>query len=201
MRYWHLALVALIGAGIALVGCASSDRPVDVQPGPQVLVAPGVVLTLPLPYSLDQPVEALQLITAHYNRETFVFETRLSITRQRLLAVGTDLLGRRAMSIEWTGGDLRVETAPWVPAALPPRNVLADIMLIHWPLDTLSANISPPGALRQITPGHRVVTFDGRDLISVDQVSGAPGDWSGHWKYRNLAWSYDLDIQSVDAVP
>ena len=201
MRYRHLTFVALISVGIALVGCVSGDRAVEVQPRRQVLVAPGVVLTLPPPYSLDQPVEALQLITAHYNRETWAFETRISITKQRLLAVGTDLLGRRAMSIEWTGADLQVETAPWIPAALPPRNVLADIMLIHWPLDTLSTSISPPGALRQVAPGHRVVSVDGHDLISVDQVSGAPGDWAGHWKYRNLAWDYDLDIQSVEGVP
>ena len=194
----HLALAALTVAGLALAGCVSDQAS---HARTQVLVAPGVVFTLPPPDTLEHSVEALQLVTAHYAREAFVFETRISVTPKRLLAVGTDLLGRRAMTIEWTGDDLRAETAPWVPAMLPARNVIADIMLVHWPLDAVSNGLLPRGALQQTSPDHRVVAVAGRDLIAVDQVAGEPGSWSGQWSYRNLGWGYDLDIQSVESAP
>jgi hypothetical protein len=192
--YW-LGVVVSVGAGLA--GCAAVDTP----PSGRVTVAPGVVFSLPGPATLGRSVEARQLVTVHHGDETFVFETSISVMPARLLVVGTDTLGRRAMTIEWTGDELKVDTAPWVPPELRARNVLADIMLVHWPEDAVRAGLDSGAAMRVAAPGQRVFAVAGRDVIRTDRTAGIPGSWSGRWTYRNLGWGYDLDIQSIQATP
>ena len=193
-------LSALVVAGLGLAGCALSGAAQPDVSQARVTVAPGIVFALPPPAALERSVEASQLITARYRHDTFVFETRISVTPARLLVVGTDMLGRRAMTIEWTGHDLKVEAAPWVPSEMRARNVIADIMLLHWPENAVRAGLVPPGATRD-DAGHRVITVDGRDIIRIDRTAGLPGTWSGRWTYRNVGWGYDLDIQSSEAPP
>ena len=194
-------LSAMVVAGLGLAGCTLTG---PVQPDlsqARVTVAPGIVFALPPPAALERSVEASQLITARYRHDTFVFETRISVTPARLLVVGTDMLGRRAMTIEWTGHDLKVEAAPWVPTELRARNVIADIMLLHWPENAVRAGLAPPGSIRDDDLGHRMITVDGQDMIRIDRTAGLAGSWSGRWTYRNVGWGYDLDIQSTDAPP
>jgi len=206
----HL-LGVIVGVSLGLAGCApvsaTPSGPPNAQvpnaqvPNGQVIVAPGITFVLPPPATLGRSVEAQQLVTARYRNDTFAFEASISVTPARLLLVGTDMLGRRAMTIEWTGNDLKVEAAPWVPAELRARNVIADIMLAHWPQNAVRAGLAPAGALREVDPGHRMIALDGRDVIRIDREDGAAGSWSGRWLYRNLAWGYELDIQSVEAAP
>lgn len=191
------AMAAALGfAGCALVGPVAPNVPKG-----QVTVAPGIAFSLPPPATLGRSVEALQLVTAHYRQDTFVFETRISVNPGRLLVVGTDTLGRRAMTIEWTGTDLRVEAAPGVPPELRARNVIADIMLVHWPEGAVRAGLTPGATMRETDPTHRVIAVAGHDMIQIGRTAGTPGSWSGRWTYRNTGWGYDLDIQSTEIAP
>ena len=203
---------AVVAAGLGLSGCATpGPMAPPVPPAGQVNVAPGIAFSLLAPATLGRTVEAAQLVTARYQNETFVFETRISVTPARLLIVGTDMMGRRAMTIEWAGDTLKVEAAPWVPARLSASNVIADIMLLHWPENAVRAGLMPKGlngagatprvSIDETKPGHRVITVDGRDMISIDRIAGAPGSWNGRWTYRNDGWDYGLDIQSTETAP
>jgi hypothetical protein len=193
-----LAICAAIAAGLGLAGCAVTA---PVPPAGQVTVAPGIVFTLPPPAALQRSVEAEQLVTAHYHNETFVFETRISVTPVRLLVAGTDMLGRRAMTIAWNGTDLKVETAPGVPPELRARNVIADIMLLHGPLQAVRAGLASGVSVRDAGADSRVIAVDGQDMIRIDRTAGASGGWSGRWRYRNIGWGYELDIQSTEVAP
>ncbi len=194
-------LGVIVSAGLGLVGCTPAGAPTSGLPNGQVTVAPGIVFSLPPPATLGRSVEADQLVTARYRNETFVFESRISVTPERLLVVGTDMLGRRAMTIEWNGDDLQADAAPWVPPELRARNVIADIMLLHWPENAVRAGLSPDATMRVAGPGRRVFAAEGRNMISSDRTDGGPESWSGRWTYRNLAWGYQLDIQSIEATP
>jgi hypothetical protein len=189
---------ALLGIGLA--GCTHLATPPAPPPG-QVTIAPGIVLSLPSPAALQREVEAQQLVTAHYGDSTFVFEARISVTPSRMLVVATDTLGRRAMTMTWTGAVLRSELAPWVPAELRPQNVLADIVLQHWPIGAVRAALGPPAMLQTPHRSERLVTLDGRAMIRLRRLTGAPDSWSGHWTYHHLAWGYSLDIRSVEDSP
>lgn len=180
-------------AGLVLAACA--DRPAEPPPG-SVRVGPGVVLVLPKPAELGRTVEATQLITAHYGEQTFVFEAHLSATPERLLLVGLDPMGRKMVSVTWSDVGIRIEAAPGLPRQLHPENMLADIVMLYWPEDSVRRALADSGARLTVGPHSRSVTALGAEVIHADFDSDDP--WSGTLKYRNIPWGYGLEVKSVE---
>lgn len=181
----------LVSAVLVLAACAAPPPVLD-----RVPVAPGVTLALPSPAELGRSVEAAQLVTARHGDDVFVFEGRLSVTPQMLTMVGTDPLGRRALSLRWSGAGLEVERAPWVPESLRAENVLADIVLLYWPEASLAQHLS--GAVIEAVLNGRRIRRDGADLIVV-RYQGDP--WSGVARLENVAWGYQLEARSTQVGP
>ncbi|WP_161539690.1 DUF3261 domain-containing protein [Paramagnetospirillum kuznetsovii] len=182
MRRFALCLLCVV-----LPGCAAAPTS-----GEQVLVAPGITLDLPSPADLGRSVEVVQLVTARHDGESFVFEGRLLIRPDRLVLVGSDSMGRRAMTVTWEAGKVEVERASWLPETLRPENILADIVLLYWP-EAVVRNAIKGAELTQWAGNRRV-----GDAILVSW-QGEP--WSGGSRLRNIPWGYDLDIQSVTVGP
>ena len=192
-RGW-IALLLWLGACAAGPGGGSKDAQAP-------LLAPGEALALPRPADLGRSVEAAQLITAVRDGETFVFEGRLSITPERFLLAGVDGLGRRAMTVTWTDKGLEVETAPWLPEALRPGSMLADIVVLYWPEAAVMKALAPTGGALTADAHRRTVRIGGKDVLRAEHswAEGAP--WTGTLRYANLAWGYEIEVQSTEAAP
>lgn len=162
----------------------------ETPPG-RVRVAPGLSLALPAPGDLGHAVEAFQMVSARHGAETFTFEARLSVTPERVLMVGTDSMGRRALTLTWIPGRVVAERAAWLPEGLRPENILADMVMIFWPEAVLRQGVD--GAVRQSAHQRRI-----GDAIEISW-EGEP--WSGTARLRNLAWDYELEIRSVTVTP
>ena len=178
----------LVATALATCGAPPADT--------IVTIAPDITFALPSPAALGGAVEARQLITARHGDQTYVFETLVSATASRLLVVGSDMLGRRAMTLTWDGRTLDIEAAAWLPPELPARNIIADIMLVHWPLSAVRAGLGPPARLDAPTPDRREVRAGDRLVIAID---GPAAGWTGRWRYHHVGYDYTLDIQSVAA--
>jgi len=188
----------LLPAILLLSGCASAtDLPASAR---TVAIAQGVTLTLPAPAALGRTVEAAQLVTAHYRDTTFVFEGHIVVTPDRFLLVGLDTMGRRALTVTWTAGGVVAEVAPWLPDTTRPGNMLADIVMMYWPEGAVRGALT--GATLVTAPGSRIVRkADGTEVVRIDYGIAQAGSWSGRMKLRNLAWGYDIDVQSGEAGP
>lgn len=180
-RAWLLGMI-----GLGLAACAPAPAPTT---GPvRVTVAPGVTLDLPAPAQLGRAVEAVQLVAARHDGQTMLFQSRLSVTADRLRLVTTDSLGRQAMSVTWGAAGLEAERAPWVPDGLRPENVLADIVLLYWPEAAVRQGLG--GAdLRQ--------DQDGRQVGEAIAIAWQGDPWSGRATLRNRAWDYELEVRSA----
>ncbi|WP_207459182.1 DUF3261 domain-containing protein [Azospirillum sp. SYSU D00513] len=205
-------MMAGIWAGVAvavlLAGCAaavpapSPDSPSPDSPSAEArapLVAPGERLDLPRPADLGRSVEAVQMITARHGDRTYVFEGHLSVTAERLVLAGLDGMGRRAMTITWTGDDTRVETAPWLPEGLRPGSMLADLVLLYWPEAAVRRALAPTGGELIAETDRRTVRIDGRDVLRATYGWPAGGPWTGTLRYENLGWGYAIEVRSVEA--
>jgi hypothetical protein len=168
-------------------------------PAGTVRVAPDLFLTLPKPSSLGRSLEASQLVTAHYGDQTYVFEGHLSATPDRLLLLGLDSMGRKAMTISWSNDGLHAETAPWLPEQLHPENMLADIVMIYWPADQVNAALKASGGHVTTSAHGRSIANAKGEVIQADYSGDDP--WNGSLHYSNLAWGYALDVQSVEVRP
>ncbi|HLO75669.1 MAG TPA: DUF3261 domain-containing protein [Magnetospirillum sp.] len=183
-RVFSAALMAA-----ALCACVATPPPPDPD---HVPVAPGITLRLPAPADLGREVEAVQMVTARRNGETHVFEARLSVDKERLLMVGTDSLGRRAMTVTWRAGKVDAERAAWLPDGLRPENILADIVLLYWPEATLQRAVS----------GAKVAqNGDTRTIGDAVAVSWRGDPWNGQSRLVNSPWGYELEVRSVVVGP
>ena len=194
----RLCLVVSLGlAAAGLSACGHLALPVAVDLSPdRVPLAPAVTFALPSAGDLGRSVEAVQLVTARYGEEVFLFEGRLSVTANAVRMVGTDPLGRRAMSLLWQDGRLEVDKADWLPPALKPEHVLADIVLLYWPDHAIAPQIA--GAVVEPTADGRQISKDGKPVITITR-QGDP--WTGTARLQNLAWGYRLDVRSREVTP
>ncbi|PWC35983.1 DUF3261 domain-containing protein [Azospirillum sp. TSO35-2] len=188
---------AWIALALTLGGCVAAPAPDPREP----LLAPDQRITLPRPGDLGRRVEAVQLITGRHGDQTFVFEGHLSVTPERLMLVGLDTLGRRAMTLTWTDAGVEVETAPWLPASVRPGSMLADLVVLYWPEAVVRRALAAAGGDLTEEPHARTVRLDGKELLHADHSWTTGGPWTGTMHYVNRAWGYEIDVQSQEAAP
>jgi Protein of unknown function (DUF3261) len=179
---------------LLLASCAAPREPADTA-----MIAPDVRFTVPPPATLGQTLTVHQQVVAHYRDQDFGFEAELAITPMGLDLVALDGFGRRAFTIAWHGVAPTIETAPWLPVTLRPANMLADIALIYWPQAVVAHAVAAAGGVLAVTDTSRSVSVGGREIVHVDYAGG--NGWTGTARYRNLAFGYRLDIQSVRIDP
>ena len=171
-----------------------------------VTLAPDLAMTLPPPSELGQDLHVAHLVTARYGEQVVGFEGHIEASAGHFRLAVLDLLGRKALVVDWTDDALAFDAAPWFPAGLKPQNMLADLVLIYWPAGVLQRALRAAGAGFAATPGQRVVTRDGQEVIRADFTPGPgpgpAGDPIGAGVlFRNLAFGYSLDIRAAGLAP
>jgi hypothetical protein len=186
-------LIALLAA-LSLGGCATAPEslPADVA-----LIAPDVRFVTPGPQELGLTLNAVQLVTARYGEEQFVFEGHVSASPQRVTLIAIDSLGRRALTATRTSDQLVFEPAPWVPESLRAANILADMAIVYWPEDAIRRALAGSTATLRSGKGDRAIVIDGREIVHVDYEGDPDEPWNGRARYRNVAFGYALDLRSV----
>ena len=191
IRTVWIALVLTLG------GCAAAP----VQDPHAPLLAPDQQLTLPRPGDLGRRVEAVQLITGKHGDQAFAFEGHLSVTPERMMLVGLDTLGRRAMTLTWTDTGVEVDTAPWLPPSLRPGSMLADLVVLYWPEAAVRRALAATGGELVEEPHARTVRSGGKELLHAEHSWNTGGPWTGAMRYANRAWGYEIEVQSQEAAP
>jgi hypothetical protein len=188
--------VVLLTAAGTLVGCMhASAKP------PETLIAPGLGFAVPAARELGRSVEAVQLVTARYRDQTYVFEAHISVSPEGLSFIGLDPFGRRALSIRSSDAGTSAEAAPELPRALNPQNILADIAIVYWPAAAVRRGLAGSQAALQDDRAVRSITIEGREIVHIAYATDRIAAWNGLTRYRNIALGYELDIQSKAAAP
>ncbi len=187
LKNW-LIILLLLG------GCASSAG----QQETSAVLAPNLRLTLPRPADMGKSIEAVQMITARHDGRDFTFEAHLSITPERVLLVGLDPMGQRVMTVTWRESGITVDASPFLPKEVRPGSMLADIVVLYWPEEAVRRSLADAGARLAVTDKSRDVTAaDGQEVLHADYASGTANPWSGGLRYRNAAWKYDIQVETL----
>ncbi len=159
-------------------------------------------MILPSPAELGRDLRVVHLVTARYGVRVMSFEGHIDVTHGRFRMAVLDPLGRKALTVDWTGTDIAYDAAPWFPDRLRPQNMLADLVLIYWPPEVLRRALAPAHAEFEAAPDHRAVRRDGTELIRADITPGPGGDPDrARVQYRNAGFGYSLDIRAVESAP
>ena len=190
MRHLFGLLVAT-----SLMACAAAPAP---HPAVGAFIAPGIFFATPRPQELGYRVEAVQLVTASYRGERFVFEAHISASPERITLVSIDSLGRRALSATRSSDTLTYEAADWVPRELRAENILVDLALVYWPEQAIRAGLEGSAATLIARGNERSIVAGGREIVHVDyEASAVPDPWAGKSRLRNEAFGYALELRSA----
>ena len=187
MRLGRRALLAGL-----LAGCAGPE-----SAGADVEIAPGVPFRLPAPQAFGTTLEAAQWVGAAIpGQPRLAFTNQVAVSPARLLLVGLDPLGRRAMTLRWDGERLAIERADWLPAEIRPANVVADLMLLYAAGDAIRA-----GLPSEVELGEQAMTRSlhrgGAEVVAIAYQDAGARRWQGRARLRNMAYGYDLDVRST----
>ena len=113
---------------LLLVGCSS-------QPTPTAYLDKGTAMTLPAPV-LATPFYRQQLLTASVGGRSHQLMTVLEADGRQLTLVGLTPSGVRLFRVRYDQQGIATEQlSPLLTGGMPPvSQVLADVMLSHWPL-------------------------------------------------------------------
>ncbi|EQC1556746.1 DUF3261 domain-containing protein [Citrobacter amalonaticus] len=128
-----IAQLALGLFALLLTGCSHSPK--DQQGRPQAWLEPGTRVTLPAP-GISPAVNAQQLLTGRFNGKTQSLLVMLNADDKKITLAGLSSVGIRLFLVTYDDKGLHTEQSIVVPQLPPASQVLADVMLSHWPIST-----------------------------------------------------------------
>jgi len=181
-----LALLILMLGGCAINSPSGTE--------PQAWLKRGVQVKLPAPL-LDKPVSQQQLLTATVNGKQQSLLVLLNADGKSLQLAGLSPLGIRLFKVVYdqtgihTGQAIKIE-------GLPPANqVLADIMLSYWPVQSWQP-LLPAGWTFDEQPLRRtLLDNEGHAVTRIDYV--AQGGTRQPVSITQMAFHYQITIQNV----
>ena len=118
-------------AALLLAGCSHSTETQETRP--QAWLQPGTRVTLPPP-GISPAVSSQQLLTGSFNGQTQSLLVMLNADAHKVTLAGLSSVGIRLFLATYDETGIHTEQSIVVPQLPPASQVLADVMLSHWPI-------------------------------------------------------------------
>ncbi|HCR2174334.1 DUF3261 domain-containing protein [Enterobacter roggenkampii] len=122
---------AALTAALLLAGCSHSTDTQETRP--QAWLQPGTRVTLPPP-GISPAVSSQQLLTGSFNGQTQSLLVMLNADAHKVTLAGLSSVGIRLFLATYDETGIHTEQSIVVPQLPPASQVLADVMLSHWPI-------------------------------------------------------------------
>lgn len=185
MRHRLRYLSRFIGAFIVLILAACATLP--------TLTAPARLGLKLAPAALGQAISLQQHLIVERNGRVDELDAALEVDAEHLEMVGL-AFGQRVLSLHYDGSELKTWRHALLPAQVRAEDVLEDLQLTMWPLDSI-AQALPVGWKIEDIGLHRTLFLD--DVVVLKIEYGGFPRWSGKVRLENLRYKYSLTIQSV----
>ncbi|MCU6162349.1 DUF3261 domain-containing protein [Enterobacter bugandensis] len=120
-----------LAAALLLAGCSHSTDTKETRP--QAWLQPGTKVTLPPP-GISPAVSSQQLLTGSFNGHTQSLLVMLNADAHKVTLAGLSSVGIRLFLATYDESGIHTEQSIVVPQLPPASQVLADVMLSHWPI-------------------------------------------------------------------
>lgn len=129
MNAFYRALA--LAATLLLAGCSHSTDTKETRP--QAWLQPGTKVTLPPP-GISPSVSSQQLLTGSFNGQTQSLLVMLNADAHKVTLAGLSSVGIRLFLATYDETGIHTEQSIVLPHLPPASQVLADVMLSHWPI-------------------------------------------------------------------
>ncbi|MEH3503188.1 MULTISPECIES: DUF3261 domain-containing protein [Enterobacter] len=120
-----------LAAALLLAGYSHSTDTKETRP--QAWLQPGTKVTLPPP-GISPAVSSQQLLTGSFNGQTQSLLVMLNADAHKVTLAGLSSVGIRLFLATYDETGIHTEQSIVVPQLPPASQVLADVMLSHWPI-------------------------------------------------------------------
>lgn len=120
-----------LAAALLLAGCSHSTDTKETRP--QAWLQPGTRVTLPPP-GISPAVSSQQLLTGSFNGQMQSLLVMLNADAHKVTLAGLSSVGIRLFLATYDETGIHTEQSIVVPQLPPASQVLADVMLSHWPI-------------------------------------------------------------------
>lgn len=127
-RFIRLAAVVM---ALLLAGCSHTTNRDDARP--QAWLQPGTSVTLPPP-GITPAIRSQQLLTGSFKGQTQSMLVMLNADEHKVTLAGLSSVGIRLFLATYDETGIHTEQSVVMPQLPPASQVLADVMLSHWPL-------------------------------------------------------------------
>jgi hypothetical protein len=177
---------------ILMLGGCATNSPSGTEP--QAWLKRGVQVKLPAPL-LDKPVSQQQLLTATVNGKQQSLLVLLNADGKSLQLAGLSPLGIRLFKVVYDQTGIHIGQAIKIEGLPPANQVLADIMLSYWPVQSWQP-LLPAGWTFDEQPLRRtLLDNEGHAVTRIDYV--AQGGTRQPVSITQMAFHYQITIQNV----
>lgn len=127
-----------LAAALLLAGCSHSTDTKETRP--QAWLQPGTKVTLPPP-GISPAVSSQQLLTGSFNGQTQSLLVMLNADAHKVTLAGLSSVGIRLFLATYDESGIHTEQSIVVPQLPPASQVLADVMLSHWPISAWQSQL------------------------------------------------------------
>ena len=159
--FYRAALISVL----LLVGCSHSTQNVD-GTRPQAWLQPGTKVTLPAP-GITPAVNSQQLLTGSFNGKTQSLLVMLNADAQKITLAGLSSVGIRLFLATYDATGIHTEQSIIVPQLPPASQVLADVMLSHWPIDAWLPQLPKGWTLKDKGDRRELRNADGKLVTEI----------------------------------
>jgi hypothetical protein len=189
----RLTFLCLLAA--LTTACATAPSGPPPPPGVAAVARDQLYLTLPLPPGYPEEKEMAQSIVATYGPRKVAFDALVSLGPDKVTVIVTAPAGPRVAQIDWTAEGIvsRTEGAP--PPGFRGENVLADMVMTHWPKAALEKALGGRLEVWDYPDGRRKLVR-GRELVIDIAPPERDADGSTKRVLTNYDFNYSLTIVS-----
>ncbi|HDR2159783.1 TPA: DUF3261 domain-containing protein [Enterobacter cancerogenus] len=155
---------AALIAALLLAGCSHSTNSDSARP--QAWLQPGTKVTLPPP-GITPAVSSQQLLTGRFNGKTQSLLVMLNADDRRLTLAGLSSVGIRLFLATYDATGIHTEQSIVVPQLPPASQVLADVMLSHWPISAWQPQLPKGWTLKDIGDRRELRNASGRLVTEI----------------------------------
>lgn len=159
----------------------------------QARLSPELAYSLPSDPWAGPETAVFQQVTLNHDGQLIQLQALILLEPGDVRILLLDPAGRRALDLRWGPDNLVAHKASWLQQTVTAEDVLARLVLAFWPIETATVGL-PEGAEITKTPGGRLVTFNGSDVIVITKDN--PNPWLGTTVITQEGSSFSLTITS-----
>ncbi|HDC4526523.1 TPA: DUF3261 domain-containing protein [Enterobacter cloacae] len=155
---------AVLAATLLLAGCSHSTDTEETRP--LAWLQPGTQVTLPPP-GITPAIRSQQLLTGRFNGQTQSLLVLLNADGQKVTLAGLSSVGIRLFLATYDNTGIHTKQSVVMPQLPPASQVLADVMLSHWPLSAWQPQLPKGWTLKDTGTRRELRNPDGKLVTEI----------------------------------